>query len=307
METRYFSSQNPLLQGARQSRFASNFWYAVGSPALFYVLIKVGGYLSKNFQQAVSDIDVGIQDWANILDLLCFSFTLLVFYIWIRFVEGRSFRSIGLQKKDALKEYVRGFAFGTVMLLVVIGLMMLCGVVHFSHFSLNTPTIIAFFFALIGYTIQGSTEEVYSRGWLIPVMGVHVPLWMAIVVSSSFFSVLHLWNAGTNYLSSVNMILFGAIMALYAFRRGDIWGACGLHVAWNFVQGHVFGMNVSGYPSDSSLTYFVTSGTEWLSGGEYGTEASLVSSVVYTLVILYFIFGMKNKPVSSNHTIETTN
>ena len=292
MEKEQFNREHSLVQGAQKSRFLPFWWLA---PFICYVLVELGGELGNILFDPVFNMDIGIQDWANISDLLSVSVTAIVFFVWVRLIEGRSIRTMGFPRQDALSEYMIGCLVGTGMIALVVGIMTLFGFVTFSRFSLDASTFLAFLLAGVGYTIQGSTEEIYTRGWLLPMMASKTHKWIAIVLSSSFFSLIHLNNIGVNYMSSMNTVLFALFLAIYAWKKGDIWGVCGIHVAWNFVQGHIFGLNVSGFPSESSLAYLETRGAEWLSGGTYGVEASIVSTIVYLAMIIYVLFMMKSK------------
>ena len=290
MEKNQLRQEHPLVSGVRQSRFIPFWWLA---PFICYGLTKFGRELGKLLAAPIIDSNVGVLDWANTIDSFSIGLTALIYFALVRFVEGRSIRTMGFPKKGALPEFLIGCVIGGGMVALVVAIASLFGAVTFLRFSLDAPTLFAFFLAGLSYIVQASTEEIYTRGWLLPVMASNVNKWVAIIVSSSFFSAIHLGNTGVNYLSSLNAALFGVLVAVYAWKKGDIWGACGMHVAWNFVLGNVFGLNVSGYTSESAIAYFDVHGAEWLSGGSYGIEASVVSTVVYGAVIAYIIWVMK--------------
>ena len=292
MEKETSVQENPLVAGARQSRFIPFWWL---SPFICYVIIEAGYWLARVLRKPIVESNVGIPDWENIVILYFVAVPALVYFAWVRFVEGRPIRTMGFPKKDVISEFVIGAVIGGGMVALVVAIMALFGAITFSHFSFNLPTLFAFFLAGVGYIIQGSTEEIYTRGWLLPMMATKVNRWVAIIVSSTFFSAIHLDNEGVNYLSSLNSALFAILVVIYAWKKGDIWGACGMHMAWNFVLGNVFGMNVSGFTSESAIAYFGAQGEEWMSGGFYGIEASIVSTIVYAAAIAYFIWGMKPK------------
>ncbi|MDE8687895.1 CPBP family intramembrane glutamic endopeptidase, partial [Streptococcus gordonii] len=112
---------------------------------------------------------------------------------------------------------------------------------------------------LIGYIFQTAAEEIYIRGWLIPIISYHKNTYLDILIASTMFSYFHLDNNGASWLSTVHLFVFGLFTAVYALKRGYIWGPCGFHFAWNFIMGIVYGFHVSGFDRESSLMYFTTS------------------------------------------------
>jgi hypothetical protein len=86
-------------------------------------------------------------------------------------------------------------------------------------------------------------------------------------------------------------VLLGAAYAL----TGRLWLPIGLHIAWNFTEGSIFGMSVSGNSTagtaaDSALLRGSLSGPQILTGGAFGPEASIVAVTVCLLVAIYFLY-----------------
>lgn len=117
--------------------------------------------------------------------------------------------------------------------------------------------------------IQVGTEELVTRGWLLQTVTSKLNLSWGIAILSSLFSILHLGNQGVTALSLISIILVGVLMALYMLKTDNIWGVASLHGAWNFTQGNLVGVAVSGQNAGDSLLRFPTkSGVpDWLSGG----------------------------------------
>ena len=85
-------------------------------------------------------------------------------------------------------------------------------------------------------------------------------------------------------------------MALYLLKTDTVWGVAGIHGAWNFAQGNLFGILVSGQPSGTSLMIFMPQGHQgWLSGGSFGIEGSIMTSMVLLLLILYLAYQLKKE------------
>jgi uncharacterized protein len=94
------------------------------------------------------------------------------------------------------------------------------------------------------------------------------------------FGLLHLLNAHASLQGAVAIMLEAGVLLAGAYlmtRR--LWLPIGIHIGWNFTQGGVFGVAVSGTPATGVLRG-VLSGPSWLSGGIFGAEASIVAVII---------------------------
>jgi hypothetical protein len=58
---------------------------------------------------------------------------------------------------------------------------------------------------------------------------------------------------------------------------GSIWLAAGIHMGWNFTEGFVFGAFDSGFRDPHTLFRTTLAGADWLTGGRFGPEGSIVT------------------------------
>jgi membrane protease YdiL (CAAX protease family) len=199
---------------------------------------------------------------------------------YCRLIEKRKFPTLGFRKDGALANYLVGLLVGTTMMATIIGICYLTGTVKFSGLSGDTVwwMIIPFF---IAYLIQGMSEEVALRGFLLISVARRYSLYVAVIVSSVMFSLLHGLNPGVSSLAVINLTLFGFFAGLYFLKSGNIWGVAALHSAWNFAQGNIFGIPVSGtIGMDTIFKFEPTIGSALISGGAFGMEGGLVCTLV---------------------------
>jgi len=141
-------------------------------------------------------------------------------------------------------------------------------------------------FALFGWLVQGSVEEIVTRGWLFDRLkpwGEDLQVWGTAVA----FTAMHAMNPNVNYLALLNIFLFGILMALIVRNKGNLWHVAGIHSGWNFAQANFFTMPVSGVSVTSASVFAVTaSGPRWLSGGEFGLESSIITTVLLSIIIV---------------------
>ena len=133
---------------------------------------------------------------------------------------------------------------------------------------------------LLGAIGTAVIEEILFRGIVFRIVESALGTWLAFIVSSALFGLLHLVNPQATLQGAV-AIAFEAgvrLAAAYVLTR-RLWLPIGIHAGWNFTQGGIFGVSVSGFRSrglfDGTLT-----GPEWLSGGSFGAEASIVAVVL---------------------------
>ena len=131
------------------------------------------------------------------------------------------------------------------------------------------------------WILQGWPEELVTRGWLFPMVSAKSNIFIGILISSALFGALHLFNPGVTVLSIVNIVLDGIFACFLMLKYDNMWVLAGMHGAWNFIQGNIYGIQVSGQGAIASVfNYTSQSSMDWLSGGAFGAEGSVITSIV---------------------------
>ncbi|WP_456426415.1 CPBP family intramembrane glutamic endopeptidase [Rhodocaloribacter sp.] len=141
----------------------------------------------------------------------------------------------------------------------------------------------------------GYVEEIFFRGILFRILEEGLGSWLALALSSTLFGLMHAANPGATLLSTVAIVLEAGILLGTAFmmtRR--LWLAMGLHFSWNFVQGGIFGINVSGFKM-GGLFQSHLQGPDVFTGGAFGAEASVIALTLCLLVSGFFILRILRK------------
>lgn len=221
----------------------------------------------------------------------------IVFILYARYVERRSARSIGFTRRRIFAHYATGLVAGAALCAAVLGICTASGAMSFTGVNdAVDPRMIAAIF--VGFLFQGMSEEVMLRGCFMVSMANRAPVWVAVAVSSVVFSALHLMNDSVTLLAFVNLVLYGVFAALYFLRTDNIWGVAALHSAWNFVQGNVFGVEVSGMASRHTIFEFAAAegAPEWLSGGGFGLEGGVATTAVFGIgIAVMLLLPRRNK------------
>ena len=292
-------NDHPLVAAARESRFKPHPLLQIPLFIGIYIASLLPTILPYVLFLLLKDANVpgdSAMDTEKLIILFSCALSALVVVLYCRFAEGRSLFSMGFVRKDAWIHYLKGIAVGFVFFSTVSLTLIATGSVTFD--GLNSKASLAmlllFFF---GFVIQGAQEEILTRGYFMMSLSTRLPAIAAILISSFTFSVLHLFNSGFGLLAFVNLVLYGVFLAVYMLKTGNIWGVCAIHSVWNFSQGNLYGMPVSGMNilETSLFSSSLVEGKEWLSGGAFGPEGGVITSAVSILaIVLTLLLGKRS-------------
>ena len=257
------------------------------------------GYLTEFFSpgNGVASIQEFFFHYILYYELFSFVFILLLFIFWVKVIEKNSLSSLGFVKRNWLKYLAWGILLSLLQMGVIALVYQVCGIGTFELNELSLEPILFILGLFPFWLLQGGTEEVATRGWLLTRIAARTNLPLAIVISSSLFGILHMGNAGVTYLSVLNIILDGVLAGLLFIYTDSIWLVVAQHGTWNYVQGNLLGFQVSGTGADASIFSFTMgSGPDWLTGGEFGAEGSIITTLVLLVsVVIVYLLGERNE------------
>ena len=258
------------------------------------------GYLTEFFSpgNGVASIQEFFFHYILYYELFSFVFILLLFIFWVKVIEKNSLSSLGFVKRNWLKYLGWGILISLLQMGVIALVYQVGGIGTFKLNELSLEPILFILGLFPFWLLQGGTEEVATRGWLLTRIAARTNLPLAIGISSSLFGILHLGNAGVTFLSVLNIILDGVLAGLLFIYTDSIWLVVAQHGTWNYVQGNLLGFQVSGTGADASIFSFTMGdGPDWLTGGAFGAEGSIITTLVLlvSLVIVYCLGERKEK------------
>lgn len=257
------------------------------------------GYLTEFFSpgNGVASIQEFFFHYILYYELFSFVIILILFIFWVKVMEKNSLSSLGFVKRKWLKYLGWGILLSLLQMGVIALVYQVSGIGTFELNELSLEPILFILGLFPFWLIQGGTEEVATRGWLLTRIAARTNLPLAIAISSSLFGILHLGNSGVTFLSVLNIVLDGVLAGLLFIYTDSIWLVVAQHGTWNYVQGNLLGFQVSGTGADASIFSFTMgSGPDWLTGGEFGAEGSIITTLVLlvSLVIVYRL-GERNE------------
>lgn len=221
----------------------------------------------------------------NVSPLIVTAVVLLAYLGSVRWIERRA--TVEFSPQGAWREMMAGLIIGFGLFTAVMGILWISGVYQFTGVG-SFKGLAAGLAPAIG---AGFVEEIVFRGILFRASSRIVGTWGALLFTASIFGLAHLSNRGATFSSGVAIMLEAGILlgAAYALT-GRLWLPIGLHIAWNFTEGSIFGMSVSGNSSDSALLHGSLTGPQILTGGAFGPEASVVAVLVCLVVAIYMLY-----------------
>lgn len=210
------------------------------------------------------------------------------YLLLVRFVERRPAKELSFN--GAAAETGFGILVGAGVMSATVGMMALFGayrIAGFNDVSADDYKILVSAF-LVGF-VPAVSEELLFRGVLFRIVEEKLGSWIALAVSSLFFGLAHISNPNATLFSSFAIAVEAGILlgAAYMLTR-RLWAVMGLHFAWNTTQGGVFGVEVSGTDTTGWIEPELT-GSEWLTGGAFGAEASLIAVLLCTATGIAFL------------------
>ncbi len=215
----------------------------------------------------------------------------LASWLALRWMDQRSIRTVGLWFYEGWgRELVLGLAGGVVLISVVVAIQLAAGAVRFAPGQVTAGGTVA---ALGWYSLlflpAAAFEEFAFRGYPFQRLLEGWGEFVAVFFLSVIFGLVHLGNPNPTVLSTVNTVLAGILLAVAYLRTRGLWLPIGLHFTWNFWMAAVLSLPVSGIELKTKLLRVELSGPEWLSGGAYGPEGSVVCTVVVTAATAWLV------------------
>ncbi len=226
-------------------------------------------------------------------NLLCTVFGTIVSLFCCRCIEMRHVRSMGVRKRRLVPHYLTGLGIGAVLMTSITLLTVISGANSISLCSGINFGIIALY--LLGFFVQGMSEEFIFRGYLMSSLGSKNTT-IAVIVNSAAFGLAHGLNPGLTPLAMVNLVLFGLFASFYVILFDDLWGACAIHSVWNFMQGNIYGISVSGSgKSESVFAVSQKSSHGFLTGGDFGIEGSIFTTIILLIATAAVLYAIKRR------------
>ena len=208
------------------------------------------------------------------------------FVLW---VDRRSVFELSLAGSG--RELAAGFGWSTALVGTVVCLLALMGYYHVSGWASGHGMLqmlqLHLFVAVL--------EEVLFRGILFRLLENIVGTWVALVLSTLLFGMAHAGNPGANGVTLGCLVILSVALTLAYLVTRRLWMCIGMHWAWNFAQGGIFSLPVSGTNVWPGVLAARAEGPAWATGGAFGIEASAITLLLIAALSLFFLRVAKQR------------
>ncbi|MFM2363922.1 MAG: hypothetical protein RLZZ316_2824 [Bacteroidota bacterium] len=208
-----------------------------------------------------------------------------------KIIDRQSFFSLGFKFFSNIKDAFAGLFTGVFLLLVAAILMVLNKNLSWTFSEINSTEL---FLSFVLMLLVAFYEELVFRGYLLNNLLQSLNQRNALCINALLFALAHLGNPDIGFIGAINIFLAGLLLGINYIFKKNLWFGIFLHFSWNFFQGPVLGFKVSGIAVKSVLSQ-QTSGSVLITGGSFGLEASLLTSVLFLLAIGFFYVAYKKK------------
>jgi len=205
------------------------------------------------------------------------------------FVDRRPFASLGFATtRRTLGQLGGGILLGAGLFGLVVALIALLGGIRFEAGDVAGGSVTMLFAYLLIHLNIALLEEGLARGYAFQALFEGLGPLPALLITSVGFGLLHFDNPSINGIALFNLVLAGLLLGVLVLKTKALWMAIGFHFSWNLVQSNVLGLPVSGVTQISKDSWFKTTlnGSDWLTGGAFGPEASPLTTLVLSLATL---------------------
>jgi membrane protease YdiL (CAAX protease family) len=210
-----------------------------------------------------------------------------------RVVYKRPLRQMGFYKEGGVKQTLFGILFGAASISIAATVLLITGMAEVSGVNADSLRADSMFWFWLGlFVVVAFYEEIMTRGVMMTALKTTRNFWVIVLLPSVIFGVMHALNPNVTLFSLVNIALVGVLFSYLFIKTGRLWAPIGYHFAWNFIQGNIYGIPVSGLEAPSLMAYHA-SGPEWLTGGAFGVEGGAIATAVIVLGLAFTHFCIK--------------
>lgn len=270
----------------------SGWRFSVFFAAFFFLAIAFGG--AARLLLAAANIPAGQSSTMFLIVNAIFTLipALLVGWLCGTLLEALPFRSLGAWFTQFwAKHFILGLLMGTSTIGLAVLIAAAFGGLRFTfnpdHGNTAIWLTLAVSFAV--FAAAAAFEEALFRGYILQTFNRSGLGWPAIILTSVFFGIVHISNPSAGTISTLNTMLAGIWFGVAYLKTRDLWFVWGMHLMWNWVQGSVFGIEVSGLTdiTTAPLLKEIDKGPTWLTGENYGIEGGIACTIAIMASIAF--------------------
>ena len=201
---------------------------------------------------------------------------------------------LGFTKDNIVFSYLKGALFGTLQIFTVF--FIIFGLKAIDVYYVGNISILLLIKIFIIFIFQALLEEILFRGYLMPFFSKVIGIKFTIILLSFLFTCIHLFNPNLDIIGLANVFLAGVTFSLIYYYTGNLWLVGAMHTLWNFILGFIVGSQISGIITYNSVFFSIpVENKDLISGGVFGFEASIVTTIVELTISLFVIYLIRKE------------
>lgn len=297
-------NEGRLKTGWRLLVFIITFWLFAAT--IFLVKPIFGSISNREFLENYTIL---------IVSILAISASISVFLIR-NYIDKKTVVSLGLKlNKQSVKDLLFGFVLSGAMAALFFFTLLAFNLIEFNqihfetsiHFELDnqglsklikTFSTVTLLIVFVEHVLVGYWEELVFRGYVFQNLVEGIGIKLSILISCLTYGLIHAFNPNAGVVSILIIILFGYLRIYGYLSTRMLWLSIGMHVGWNFFQGPIFGFAASGNRKASLINHTLMSHKNWLTGGEFGPEGSVIIIPIILITILVMKKYVSSRSIS---------
>jgi membrane protease YdiL (CAAX protease family) len=215
------------------------------------------------------------------IEIVCAVTILIAAWVVLRFIDRRSFVSLGFARRNLIRDSLIGLMTGLGMMAVGVAFLYVFGWLRWDATTAFSGS--ALMLATAAMLANTLTQEVLVRGYVQQTIQSQFGVRAGVIFSALFFLALHLGAIQNQLLPAISLFAAGILLATAYAVSGNLWFPIALHFGWNFLQGPVLGQAVSGQAVDAGWRLFQLDGPALMTGGNFGIEGGLIAIAITIL------------------------
>lgn len=261
------------------------------TPFWKWLLLLIAGSLLFILAYGFSSIPTALGEAVNmplwlqaLLCVLTSAGVLALYAVWWIWTEKQKAADLPLRRLAG--DTAIGFGVGILFFILVTGCIALLGGYRVDSVDWDWNALVK---SLFMFLVVAVGEEVLFRGIVFRMIDDRWGTAVGLIASALIFGFVHISNSNATVWSSLAIAVEAGLLLGAAYKwSGTLWVPIGIHWAWNYFQGPIFGFAVSGNGTPSLITP-VIQGSDWLTGGSFGAEASIPAFVLGLALAIVFL------------------
>jgi membrane protease YdiL (CAAX protease family) len=219
--------------------------------------------------------------------------------IVLRWFDRRPTGVLGLGfSRGWLRELGLGLAAGVGLTGLLVALLMVLRSVSLDLGPQPAAGLAAVPLYLFIFSMAAAAEELVFRGYPLQALAEGSRRWIAAALLCIVFTLAHESNPDVTLIGVLNIFLASVVLTVIYFQTRRLWLPIAFHMSWNFCQSWLWGFDVSGIEITDHFFVMTPTGSEVLSGGEFGLEGSVATTIVFAALIAWLLLRPVLRPTA---------